>query len=228
MQKAGRTARRLLELASCAFVPLALFVVAGCAQIRPDVPDSEGHISAAQVKPPADNVIPPPARMSAFVPPPKPAVKPQTYTVVVNEVPVKELLLALARDTKQNIDIHSGLTGRVSLNAINETLPAILDRIAQQVDMRYRVEGNTIIVSPDTPYLRTYHVNYVNMTRDTTSTIGVSGELTVRTGSTPGGAGSGAGSSVAGVRARREPHAGKSAGDGTHRGADGRLLRDYQ
>ncbi|HEX6006600.1 MAG TPA: secretin N-terminal domain-containing protein, partial [Burkholderiales bacterium] len=104
--------------------------------------------------------------------------------MVVNEVPVKELLLALARDTKQNIDIHSGLQGLVSLNAINETLPAILERISRQVDMRYRIEGNTIVVSPDTPYLRTYRVNYVNMTRNTTSTIGVSGELTVTTGGT--------------------------------------------
>ena len=31
----------------------------------------------------------------------------------------KELLQALARDTKQNIDIHSGLTGLVSLNALS-------------------------------------------------------------------------------------------------------------
>ena len=31
---------------------------------------------------------------------------------------------------------------------------------------------------PDTPYFRTYRVNYVNMSRDTTSSIGVSGEIT--------------------------------------------------
>jgi MSHA type pilus biogenesis protein MshL len=160
-----------------------LLLLAGCADIRPHVPASEGHISAQQIKSEPEKPIPPPARVSTFVPPPKAAVKPQTYSVVVNEVPVKELLLALARDTKQNIDIHSGLQGLVSLNAINETLPAILDRIAKQVDLRYRVEANTIIVSPDAPYLRTYRVSYVNMTRDTTSTIGVSGELTVTSGS---------------------------------------------
>ena len=123
------------------------------------------------------------------MPPPKPAVKPQTYSVVVNEVPVKDLLLALARDTKQNIDIHSGLHGLVSLNAINETLPAILERISKQVNMRYRLEGNTIIVSPDTPYVKTYRVNYVNMTRETTSTIGVSGEISVSGRRRGGGAG---------------------------------------
>lgn len=171
---------------------LLVVLLAGCANIRPEVPTSEGHISAQQVKSEPEKTIPPPARLSTFVPPPKPTVKPQTYSVVVNEVPVKELLLALARDTKQNIDIHSGLKGLVSLNAINETLPAILDRVAKQVDMRYRVEGNTIIVSPDTPYLRTYRVSYVNMTRNTTSSIGVSGELTVSTGSSTTGSSGGA------------------------------------
>src|SRR5262249_39921356 len=105
--------------------------------------------------------------------------------------PVKELLLALARDTKENIDIHPGLQGLVSLNAIDETLPAILDRISRQVNMRYRLEGRTIVVSPDTPYLKTYKVDYVNMTRDTTSTIAVNGQIASGGGggavSSPGG-----------------------------------------
>jgi MSHA type pilus biogenesis protein MshL len=168
--------------------------VSGCAQFLPHIPQSEGHIAAPQVRAEPEKAIPPPARMSPFVPPPKPAVKPQTYSVVVNEVPVKELLLALARDTKQNIDIHAGLTGLVSLNAINETLPAILERISKQVNLRYGVEGNTIVVSPDTPYVKTYRIGYVNMVRDTTSTIGVTGEIAVATGGAGAGAASGAAS----------------------------------
>jgi MSHA type pilus biogenesis protein MshL len=184
----------------------AALTAAGCADIRPYVPPSEGHIAAPRALPEPPREIPPPARVSTFVPPPKPAAKPQTYSVVVNEVPVKELLLALARDTKHNIDIHSGLTGLVSMNAINETLPAILDRIAKQVNMRYRMEGSTIIVSPDTPYLRTYRINYVNMTRDTTSTIGVTGEISAAgqaaggTAPAAGGAGGGANLSSTVVR----------------------------
>ena len=172
---------------------LALAVVvllAGCTQFKPWVPPSEGHIAAPQVKAEPEKAIPPPARVSSFVPAPKPAVKPQTYSVVVNEVPVKELLLALARDTKQNIDIHPGLQGLVSLNAINETLPAILERVSKQVNLRYRMEGNTIIVSPDTPYVKTYRIGYVNMVRETTSTIGVTGEIAA--GGAPGAAGAGA------------------------------------
>ena len=165
----------------------------GCSPYKRTVlPQSEGHITTPATKPVPENV-PPPARISSFVPPPKPAIKPPTYSVVVNEVPVKELLLALARDTKQNIDIHPGLGGLVSLNAINETLPAILERIAKQVNLRYRLEGNTILITTDSPYMKTYMVNYVNMTRETTSTIGVSGQIqSGGTGGAAGGSGGGA------------------------------------
>lgn len=171
---------------TCAGVPATLacivMLLAGCAPFQTKVPPSEGHITKPPADKPATAAIPQPARVPTLVPPPTAQVKPQTYSVVVHEVPVKELLQALARDTKQNIDIHAGLTGLVSLNAINETLPAILERISKQVNMRYRTEGNTIIVSPDAAYVKTYRVNYVNMTRDTTSTIGVTGEISTTSG----------------------------------------------
>jgi general secretion pathway protein D len=162
-------------------IALSALAVAGCYK-RSVMPQSEGHVATPATKPTLADV-PQPARTSDFVPPPKPSVKAPTYSVVVNEVPVKELLFALARDTKQNIDIHPGLTGLVSLNAINETLPAILDRVSKQVNMRYRIEANSIIVSPDTAFMKTYRVNYVNMTRETTSSIGVSGQIQSGSGS---------------------------------------------
>ena len=174
----------LRHLAVLSLIPLTL---AGCYK-RSVMPQSEGHIATAATTPQLADV-PQPARTSDFVPPPKPMVKAPTYSVVVNEVPVKELLFALARDTKQNIDIHPGLTGLVTLNAINETLPAILDRISKQVNLRYRTEGNTIIVSPDTAYMKTYRVNYVNMTRETTSSIGVSGQIQSGAGGSTSGGG---------------------------------------
>jgi len=177
------------------FALAILLTAGGCANIKPYVPPSEGHIAKPPAKPEPDKAIPPPARVSDLVPPPKPAAKPQTYSVVVSEVPVKDLLVALARDTRQNIDVHPGISGLVSLNAINETLPAILERVSKQVNLRYRLEGNTIVVSPDTPYVKTYRVNYVNMARETSSTIGVSGELTVVGGAGAAGGAAGAGTS---------------------------------
>lgn len=167
-----------MSAAPIALACALLLLAGGCASIRPEIPQSQGHIPKPEPRTAVSSAsIPPPARVSPLVPPPVPQVKPQTYSVVVNEVPVKELLLALARDTKQNIDIHPGLSGLVSLNAINETLEAILERVSSQVDLRYRKEGNTLVVSPDTPYIKTYVVNYVNIQRNTTSKTGASGQL---------------------------------------------------
>ena len=187
---------RFLPTRAGALIAWAIILaIPACANIKPYIPTSEGHISQPQVKAEPDKAIPPPARVSDLVPPPKPAAKAQTYSVVVSEVPVRDLLVALARDTRQNIDIHPGIGGLVSLNAVNETLPAILERVSKQVNMRYRLEGNTIVVSPDTPYVKTYRVNYVNMSRESSSSIGVSGEITVAggAGGTGGGAAGGAG-----------------------------------
>ena len=167
------------RLTAAALLGVMVTVVAGCNAHRPPyIPPSQGHIMAPEPK--AEIIqqdIPPPARISPFVPPPKPAIKPLTYSVVVNEVPVKELLLALSRDTKQNIDVHPGISGLVSLNAINETLPAILERISKQVGIRLRFEGNTIIVGPDAPYSRTYRIDYVNMSRNSSSITSMSGQI---------------------------------------------------
>jgi general secretion pathway protein D len=192
--------RALRTVAVCTVLALAL---AGCYK-RSVLQQSEGHINTPAAAPSVADV-PAPARTSNFVPAPKPAVKAPTYTVVVSEVPVKELLFALARDTKQNIDIHPGLQGLVSLNAINETLPGILDRISKQVNMRFKIDGQTIIVSPDAPYMKTYKVNYVNMSRETTSTIGVSGQIQ---GSASGGSGGSGGGTSGGT--------GGGAGGGTN------------
>jgi len=82
-----------------------------------------------------------------------------------------------ARDTQYNIDLHPGITGRVSLNAVQEPLPAILDRIARQADLRYELNGRTVSIMPDTPYLKTYKVNYVNLSRNTASSIGVASQI---------------------------------------------------
>jgi general secretion pathway protein D len=153
-----------------------------CSSYKPSVPPSEGHLSRDTVPttPPDENILPP-VTVSDFVPMPKPQAKLPTYSVVVTEVPVKELLFALARDTKQNIDVHPEVKGVVSINAVDETFPAILERIANQANIRYRTEGKTIIVVPDTPYFKTYRVNYVNVKRDTKATIGVSGDVTSAT-----------------------------------------------
>jgi general secretion pathway protein D len=149
-------------------------ILVGCGS-KPLQP-SDKHI-LRQTIPPAATEIPPPLKHSLTPPPPKPASKAETYSVVVTNLPAQEILFALARDAKINLDIHPGIQGTVTLNAINQTLPQILTRIAKQVDMRYELDNGNLIVMPDTPYLHHYKIDYVNMARDSDGTISNTSQL---------------------------------------------------
>jgi MSHA type pilus biogenesis protein MshL len=153
-----------------------LVLVSGCVPPRA-FDTSPDHITRSS--PAAVPAGPPPAPVKAIpaLSPPKLQAPVPTYTVVVNDVPVKELLFSIARDTQYNIDLYPGISGNVSLNAVQEPLPAILDRIARQANLRYDMNGRTVSIMPDTPYVKTYTVNYVNVARNTTSSVGVAAQI---------------------------------------------------
>ncbi|MGB1799517.1 MAG: type II secretion system protein GspD [Gammaproteobacteria bacterium] len=174
--------------------------LSGCAEIEPQpfIP-SEGHIVAQEAPSPEAAAIPELVEEVAVLPAPTPIEPPERYTVVVNEVPVKELLFALARDAKVNVDIHPNIDGVVTINAVEQTLPQILKRISNQVDMRYQQEGNNLVVTRDTPFLRTYKVDYVNLSRETTSTSTVSTQISSTTGGSTESSGGGGNTSTTDV-----------------------------
>ncbi|MFP5404392.1 MAG: pilus (MSHA type) biogenesis protein MshL [Gammaproteobacteria bacterium] len=171
-------------------------LLAGC--VPPQTFDtSPGHIT--QPAPPVASPPPAPVRAAPALPPPKPSAPVPTYTVVVNDVPVKDLLFSIARDTQYNIDLHPGIAGNVSLNAVQEPLPAILDRIARQANLRYEMHGRTVSVMPDTPYVKTYTVNYVNVARNTTSSVGVAAQIASTGGSAATGSSGGSATGSSGA-----------------------------
>src|SRR5882672_2764179 len=139
-------------------VVLLAGLLTACAQAP--VKPAETHLRADEPRP--EGSIPPPVQMAPVLPRPKPSVRPETYSVVVNNVRVQELLFALARDARLNIDIHPDVSGSVTLNAIDQTLPQLLARITRQVDMRYEIEGQNLLVLRDTPFLRSYKIDYLS------------------------------------------------------------------
>ena len=173
---------RFLGSAACIAGALAV----GACGPRP-LAQSDSHIEAAPTASAArmaDSRIPAPVRTVPLPPPPEAREGEIKYSVVVANQPVREVLLAMARETRVNFDIHPGIEGTVNLNAIDQSLKQILNRMARQVDMRWEMEGQTITVMPDTPYLRNYRVDYVNMTRDVTEAVGISTQ--VISGGVPG------------------------------------------
>jgi len=178
MGECSRAASLAREIVGAALV----VALAGCGQtpLKP----SPAHVRADEARP--EGTIPAPVQVAPALPPPSPAARPETYSVVVNNVRVQDLLFALARDAKLNVDIHPGVAGSVTLNAIDQTLPQLLGRISKQVDMRYEMDGQTLSVMRDTPYLRIYRIDYVNLSRDATSQANLSTNVS-GSAATPGG-----------------------------------------
>jgi general secretion pathway protein D len=172
-------------------IAAAAFAVAGCG--TQPIAQHDNHIKQDPSRSPAAQAdIPPPVRPAPMPPPPEPRAAEIKYSIVVSAQPVRDVLLAIARETKVNVDVHPGVEGTVTINAIDQTLQQILARLAKQVDMRYEIDGRTIQVMPDSPYLHNYRVDYVNMSRDTTETVSIATQ--VISGALGGGGGASAGS----------------------------------
>lgn len=140
----------------------------------------QGHLSTANTSAAQTRVELPQQVAQASLPAKaeKPSSKSETYSVVVNNVAVHDLLFALARDAKVNVDIHAGIAGFVTLNAIDQTLPQLLTRIAKQVDMRFELDGENLSVMPDTPFLKHYGVDYVNIARQVSGSVAANSQIT--------------------------------------------------
>ena len=176
---------RLMNLGKTVSIASLAMLAAACgpAPIKP----ADNHIQAEEQRP--AGVIPPPVQIAPVLPKPQPTARAETYSVVVNRVPAQELLFALARDAKLQIDIDPSLTGLVTLNAVDQTLAQLLSRIGRQVDMRYEVDGPNLHVMRDSPYLRSYKIDYLSANRSVTMRSTASTQFGAAAGGTSGGGG---------------------------------------
>ena len=124
-------------------------------------PPGAGHLAGAGIP----TVVQPPG----FIPTPPPIVEPARYSLSVEQVPVREILYALAKDAGLDLDVHPEVAGTVSLHAIDAPLPGLLERIARQASLRYEPHDTHLEVLPDQPHVRTYRIDYPDLVRGASS-----------------------------------------------------------
>jgi len=101
----------------------------------------------------------------------------EVYSVVVNNVDLRELLFALSRDAEIDVDIASNVSGTITMNAVDQSLFQILDRIVGLSDIRYGMNGGVLMIEKDAPYFVHYDVGYLNMGRSSRSNVSISTEV---------------------------------------------------
>lgn len=101
------------------------------------------------------------------------------FTISGTNLPIKDILLLMAKDSGIGLEIHPTVQARISLNVERQTMQQILESISRQSNLVYRVDEvtNTLIIEPDFPVLKHYKIDYVNIERDTKGGISVTNQL---------------------------------------------------
>lgn len=137
------------------------------------------------------------AQVLAAPKPPKVANTKLVTLAVTEDVPLRDVLFELGRLAKVDIEVGSGLdTTGINLRATDRPFNEVIERIAHLANLRYSVAGNSIRVERDTPYIKNYSLDFLNIVRSSMSGYNLSTNILSGGGggSSSGGSSSGGGS----------------------------------
>ncbi len=101
----------------------------------------------------------------------------ELYSVVADQVPVKDILASIARDATAQVDFIGDISGLISLSVVNQPLDYILRQITTQAAVRYEISDGRILLIEDKPFVRSYEVDYLNMQRLSESRVDLATQI---------------------------------------------------
>lgn len=153
----------------------------------------EPNITAVIGAPPIPDI----AEVLAAPMPPKVANTKLVTLAVTDDVPLRDVLFELGRLANVDIEVGSGLDTRgINLRATNRPFNEVIERIATLGNLRYSVNGSSIRVERDLPFVKNYSLDFLNVVRSSTSGYNIS--TNVVSGGGGGGSSGSSGSSGSG------------------------------
>lgn len=80
---------------------------------------------------------------------------------VTEQVPLKDVLIELAKAAKLDVDLDPTIDGGVIVNAKNRPLSEVLDRVCEMGNLRYTLRNGRLHVEKDLPYSKNYLVDFL-------------------------------------------------------------------
>lgn len=118
-----------------------------------------------------ERVAVPPAVSQALLAPPAAPTAPRErppaapaeprFNLAVNNAPAAQVFAAIASGTRYSMVVHPEVSGGLTVNLKEVTLPEALETIREVYGYDYRITGNRVVVQPLTLTSRIYHVNYL-------------------------------------------------------------------
>ncbi len=172
MRNFNNKTHSLIHNVLCLFLLTQVILNLGCARVLKNKVDTplaspilESDLSAHFI---ANAPIPEPVEISPFnntvdIFP--------LFSVSVSSVPVVEFVQALAHDAGLQLTVVGSPVGMLSIELLDSSLVEILDHVVRQYAVRYELDENKLIFYEDKPYLKTYSVDYLNISRKSSSEV---------------------------------------------------------
>lgn len=100
---------------------------------------------------------------------------------VSEDVPLKDVLLELARRAEIDVEIDPTITGGVLFIAKDRPFTEVISRLSEMANLRYSFKDGVLKVEKDTPFVVNYKFNIIDQSRK--STGGVNNSFSMSTGS---------------------------------------------
>lgn len=215
LHKAG-TVQHVRNYRVAALSLMVCFGLAACAEVVPEIFDPKKHdyidrpmeLSREDYRTPARPIengppsersgvsssIPAVPAMAQILAAPKPPEIGEAKLVsiaVTDDVPLKDVLIELARLADVDVELDAGISGGISFRAKDRPFNEVIDRIADLAGLRYTMKNGVLRVERDTPFVKSYPVDFLNVNRSSDSNITINTNVL----SAGGGGGSSGGDS---------------------------------
>ena len=90
---------------------------------------------------------------------------------------LSDILIQLAKKANVNIFINNDVEGGISFEAKNRPFIDILKDICSSCVLKYTINGNSVKIENDTPSTKTYSVQFLNIERETQSSVSTSTDV---------------------------------------------------
>jgi len=160
---------------------VACMLLAGCQAhechhdptLQMKVKDYEDHILAphppAQTHPLKTQGAHKPSQPSAF-----------SHRVSLNathDVPLKDLILELARQAGASVSVAPNVKGALSLHIKDKPFIDVLGQICDGASLRYTQKGDTLLVEADAPFVQTHNIQFLTLVRENNSRISIATDV---------------------------------------------------
>ena len=151
------------------------------AEIEAAAETARKPVSAEAVK----NALLPPLKIEL----PRGSAKPteQRFDLTVNNAPAREVFLSIVTGTRYSMLVHPDVSGAISVNLKDATVPEALEAIRDLYGYDYKIDGNRIVIQPRTIQTRVFQINYITGQRKGNSDIRVTSGSVSDSGSSQNG-----------------------------------------